>query len=129
MRYRKTRRFRHRPNGRNHQNRINGGDQMRHRPSSFSTERTRNNINLPHNAEKLVERYNSLAKEALSSGDKILAENYFQFADHFIRIVDERRLNQTQNTGQVNSNKKINNESLTSNSEVNQNPPAIEKKE
>ena len=41
MRYRKTRRFRHRPNGRNHQNRINGGDQMRHRPSSFSTERTR----------------------------------------------------------------------------------------
>ena len=38
------------------------------------------------NASKLVEKYNNLAREALSSGDKILSENYLQHADHFYRI-------------------------------------------
>ena len=38
------------------------------------------------NAGKLVEKYNDLAREALSNGDKILSENYFQYADHFLRI-------------------------------------------
>ena len=39
-----------------------------------------------HNASKLIEKYNNLAREALSGGDKILSENYFQHADHFTRI-------------------------------------------
>jgi hypothetical protein len=39
-----------------------------------------------HGAHKLVEKYNNLAREALSSGDIILAENYYQHADHYIRI-------------------------------------------
>ena len=39
-----------------------------------------------HNASKLIEKYNNLAREALSTGDKILSENYFQHADHFTRI-------------------------------------------
>ena len=39
-----------------------------------------------HNAPKLIEKYNDLAREALSKGDKILSENYFQHADHFTRI-------------------------------------------
>ncbi len=39
-----------------------------------------------HNASKLIEKYSNLAREALSSGDKILSENYFQHADHFSRI-------------------------------------------
>ena len=43
-----------------------------------------------HNASKLVEKYNNLAREALSSGDKILSENYFQHADHFARILIEK---------------------------------------
>tara|TARA_B100001123_G_C14980145_1_gene895263 strand:- start:474 stop:842 length:369 start_codon:yes stop_codon:yes gene_type:complete len=43
-----------------------------------------------HNASKLVEKYNDLAREALSKGDKILSENYFQHADHFSRILAER---------------------------------------
>ena len=43
-----------------------------------------------HNASKLIERYNNLAREALSSGDKILSENYFQHADHFTRIQNEQ---------------------------------------
>ena len=43
-----------------------------------------------HNAPKLIEKYNNLAREALSSGDKILSENYFQHADHFMRILNEK---------------------------------------
>ena len=43
-----------------------------------------------HNAPKLIEKYNNLAREALSSGDKILSENYFQHADHFMRIQNEQ---------------------------------------
>ena len=43
-----------------------------------------------HNAPKLIEKYNNLAREALSSGDKILSENYFQHADHFTRILTEQ---------------------------------------
>tara|TARA_B110001450_G_C17530645_1_gene444542 strand:+ start:415 stop:825 length:411 start_codon:yes stop_codon:yes gene_type:complete len=43
-----------------------------------------------HNAPKLIEKYSNLAREALSSGDKILSENYFQHADHFTRIHSEQ---------------------------------------
>ena len=43
-----------------------------------------------HNAPKLIEKYNDLAREALSNGDKILSENYLQHADHFTRIINER---------------------------------------
>ena len=52
-------------------------------------------------AEKLLEKYNGLAKEALSSGDKILSESYFQHADHFLRVVEN------QNSIQKNSDNKI----------------------
>ena len=43
-----------------------------------------------HNAPKLIEKYNNLAREALSIGDKIMSENYFQHADHFSRILSEQ---------------------------------------
>ena len=43
-----------------------------------------------HNASKLIEKYNDLAREASSNGDKILSENYLQHADHFTRILNER---------------------------------------
>ena len=59
-----------------------------------------------HNAPKLIEKYNNLAREALSSGDKILSENYFQHADHFTRILSE----------QDNQKKKKFNENLSSKS-------------
>tara|TARA_B100002019_G_scaffold215160_1_gene187769 strand:+ start:517 stop:900 length:384 start_codon:yes stop_codon:yes gene_type:complete len=45
-----------------------------------------------HNASKLIEKYNNLAREALSGGDKILSENYFQHADHFMRILSEQEI-------------------------------------
>ncbi len=43
-----------------------------------------------HNAAKLIEKYNDLAREASSHGDKILSENYLQHADHFTRVLNER---------------------------------------
>jgi hypothetical protein len=43
-----------------------------------------------HNASKLIEKYNDLAREALSNEDRILSENYFQHADHFTRILNEQ---------------------------------------
>ena len=46
----------------------------------------RNNLN----ASKLHDKYNNLAREALSTGDKILSENYFQHADHFKRILNDQ---------------------------------------
>ena len=46
-----------------------------------------------HNAPKLAEKYNDLAREALANEDKILSENYFQHADHFIRILNEQEKN------------------------------------
>ena len=52
-------------------------------------------------AEKLLEKYNSLAKEALSNGDKILSESYFQHADHFLRIIEIK--NSAQNNLKSNS--------------------------
>ena len=43
-----------------------------------------------HNAAKLIEKYNDLAREASSNGDKILSENYLQHADHFTRVLNEK---------------------------------------
>ncbi len=43
-----------------------------------------------HNASKLIEKYTDLAREALAHEDKILSENYFQHADHFTRILNEK---------------------------------------
>ena len=43
-----------------------------------------------HNAPKLIDKYNDLAREASSNGDKILSENYLQHADHFMRVLNER---------------------------------------
>ena len=48
-----------------------------------------------HNAPKLIEKYNDLAREALSNGDKILSENYFQHADHFVRILGEQEMSKS----------------------------------
>ena len=77
---------------RNERNFKSNGDRNKFN-SSFSTSENfqrkspgRNN----HNAPKLIEKYNNLAREALSTGDKILSENYFQHADHFTRILNEK---------------------------------------
>ena len=55
-----------------------------------------------HNASKLIEKYSNLAREALSGGDKILSENYFQHADHFMRILNEKELQKKTISSDVN---------------------------
>ena len=108
MRNRKNnRRFRYRSNGRIHKLRDNGGETVRLGSNSFSNGRVRNNLNAQHNPEKLVEKYNILSKEALSSGDKILSETYSQHADHFMRILKEKALNQNQSKSQTNHAPKV----------------------
>ena len=65
-----------------------------------------------HNASKLIEKYSNLAREALSSGDKILSENYFQHADHFTRILNDQDLqkkNNLSNDNPVNLQQDLNN--------------------
>ena len=90
---RRPRRFRRRSNGRNYLSRGNGDVQARQRSNSFFNDHTRNNFRQTQSAEKLFEKYNSLAKEALTSGDKTLSENYFQHADHFMRIIEDKNRN------------------------------------
>ncbi len=70
-------------NGHNGQSEFNSNSEFRHRNPG------RNN----QNAAKLVEKYNNLAREALSSGDKILSENYLQHAEHFSRVLIIQEIN------------------------------------
>ncbi len=63
------------------------------------------------NAEKLLEKYNGLAKEASLNGDKILSESYYQHADHFLRVVEN------QNLIQNNRKPHLNNSSIEKNSD------------
>ena len=94
---RRPRRFRHRSNGRSHSSLENGYMKVRSRSNSFSNSYTRNNFRTTQSAEKLFEKYNTLAKEAMSSGDKTLCENYLQHADHFMRIIEDKNKNRDQN--------------------------------
>jgi len=106
---RKPRRFRRRSNGRNHMSHGNGNSQMRMRPKSFVNDQSRNNFRTSLSAEKLFEKYSSLAKEAMSSGDKTLSENYLQHADHFMRIIEDKNRNRIQNKTEM-VDKSVNNE-------------------
>ena len=72
------------------------------------------------NASKLIDKYNNLAREALSSGDKILSENYFQHADHFTRILGEQEIFRKSkltdnNTVQTEESAENQNENITEN--------------
>tara|TARA_B100000212_G_scaffold134889_1_gene101393 strand:- start:441 stop:851 length:411 start_codon:yes stop_codon:yes gene_type:complete len=59
-----------------------------------------------HNASNLIDKYNNLAREALSVGDKILSENYFQHADHFMRILkDQENFKKSKFPSNINSEK------------------------
>ena len=67
-----------------------------------------------HNASKLIDKYNNLAREALSSGDKILSENYFQHADHFTRVLSEQEsLKKARFSAEASENKNTNVENNT----------------
>ena len=69
----------------NDMNRVNSD--FGNRENGFRRKNNRNNGNV----DKLISKYNELAREALSNGDKILSENYYQYADHFLRISSEQK--------------------------------------
>ncbi len=67
-----------------------------------------------HNASKLIEKYNNLAREALANEDKILSENYFQHADHFTRILGEQEKNKSIKSSNETIKTVVNNEKSSS---------------
>ena len=77
---------------RNDRNFKSNGDRPKFGSSFTNNENFRRKVpgRNNHNAPKLIEKYNDLAREASSNGDKILSENYLQHADHFTRILNER---------------------------------------
>ena len=123
----RPRRFRRHSNGRNNRPRHNGDMKTRLGSNIFTDNPTRNHFRTPQSAEKLFEKYNTLAKEALSSGDKTLSENYFQHADHFMRIIENKNINQ--NRVQADDKLAVSDKHLVENSGVNQNKTIKEKEE
>ena len=104
---RKTRRFRRRSSGRNHMH--GNGSVHRIRPGVFSNGQQKNNFRSSLSAEKLLEKYTALAKEAMSTGDKTLSENYLQHADHFRRIIEDKNKSKAEVPEKTNeTEKKIN---------------------
>ena len=115
---------------RNERNFKSNGDRNKFN-NSFSTSENfqrkspgRNN----HNAPKLIEKYNNLAREALSTGDKILSENYFQHADHFTRVLTEQEI---QKKTKFSNDKNLNSQTNTTdeNSDQSQQAEKVEKNE
>ena len=125
----RPRRFRHRSNERSHQTRNNESAIVRLESGIFSNGGLKNNFKTHQSAEKLAEKYNVLAKEALTSGDKILSENYFQHADHFMRIVDEKSLNQNKNKVQVSNRPGVSDRLSAENNKINQHQSIEDNKE
>ena len=93
---RKPRRFGRSSNGRSHRSHTGPDSQNRQRTNSFSNTQPRNSFRPSLSAEKLFEKYSNLAKEAMSSGDKTSSENYFQHADHYMRIIEDKNKNRLQ---------------------------------
>ena len=85
------RRNRFRSNGdRNFKKRNGNGHKLNGDFNNNSDFKRKNPGRNNQNAAKLIIKYNDLAREALSNGDKILSENYLQHADHFARILNSQ---------------------------------------
>ena len=97
-----NRKGRFKSNGdRNYRKRTSNGHKSHGDLNSTSEFRYRNAGRNNQNAAKLVDKYNNLAREASSSGDKILSENYLQHADHFSRILSIQEINKLSNENNV----------------------------
>ena len=88
----RRRNFRSRPQKNNFRRR---GGSMNSNPSNglnnngntnFNRNGSMNNI---HNVEKTMLKFQQLAKDAQSNGDPVLAQNYLQHADHYLRRYNE----------------------------------------
>jgi hypothetical protein len=63
-----------------------GGPRPPHRSQSFDSNGP--NVKIRGNAYQVFERYLALAREAQSSGDRIAAENFYQHAEHYFRVMN-----------------------------------------
>jgi len=87
------RRNRFKSNGdRNYRKRNGNGHKINGEFNNNHDFRRRNPGRNNQNAGKLIDKYNELAREAMSNGDKILSENYMQHADHFARILNSQEI-------------------------------------
>ena len=120
MHNRRSGMFRRRSNGRGFRRQNNDNEGRRLISGAFSNARGKNNFKPHQSVEKLLERYKLLAKEALSSGDRTLSENYLQHVDHFERIISEKKSNQNGNNSQVGNINKEQNNNLSTDSTTNQ---------
>ena len=87
---------------------------------NFGRNGSMNNI---HNVEKTMQKYLQLAKDAQSNGDPVLAQNYLQHADHYLRRYNELSERRENSLEKVISNEKSENkdESLKKDSHPNTN--------
>ncbi|CAO3417479.1 DUF4167 domain-containing protein [Azospirillum endophyticum] len=46
-------------------------------------------VRIRGNAWQVQEKYQALARDAMSSGDRVQAENYLQHAEHYLRIINQ----------------------------------------
>ena len=109
------RRFRPRPQRGSFRPRNNSGQNSNgHFQSNGNISRNNGSMTNPFNVEKTVQKYQQLAKDALTSGETVLYENYLQHAEHFNRRLSE-----------LNAKPKVEKTNLTDSS----NKPPVEKKE
>ncbi len=89
---------------------------------NFNRNGSMNNI---HNVEKTMHKFQQLAKDAQSNGDPVLAQNYLQHADHYLRRFNElndKKVNSGEKTKNVNVN--LDKENIT-NKDLSQNTNKI----
>jgi hypothetical protein len=77
---------RHRGRNNNGGNPNNRGPRPPHRMQTFDSNGP--NVKIRGNAYQVFERYVALAREAASAGDRIAAENLYQHAEHYFRIMN-----------------------------------------
>ena len=104
-----NRRGRFKPNGDRNFRRSGNGHKPNGDFGNGSSFKRRHPGKNNQNAGKLVEKYNDLAREALSNGDKVLSENYLQHSEHFSRILasQEKLKNNSENFTETNESNQM----------------------
>src|ERR1700722_6578840 len=95
MRSGPNKRSRGRNNNPNNNQNNNGRPRIPHRSQTFDSNGP--GIKIRGNAYQVFERYVALAREAGSSGDRVAAENFYQHAEHYFRIMNANGDNPGQN--------------------------------
>ena len=84
---------------------------------NFNRNGSMNNI---HNVEKTMQKFQQLAKDAQSNGDPIMAQNYLQHADHYLRRLNELSERKESLTEKNTQEKNVTNQEDTREKELNQ---------